>query len=184
MEKLPGINDTLTLFRINAMPNKTHYLITNVISNPENPMNPMITFISKDQVDQSNTATWETIQLNGFELSEWNLYDNAIVDEFITAAKENDLNIKNIFNVALEEKMTNLVERVLNSRGYRSSLGGEKMPDLILINDEASFRIQKNLYFRIKKILTGKNGGSRRRRRKTHSRRSKKSRRYRRIRRR
>jgi len=184
MEKLPGINDKLTLFRRNAMPNKTHYLITNVISNPENPMNPMITFISKDQVDQSNTATWETIQLNGFELSEWNLYDNAIVDEFITAAKENDLNIKNIFNVALEEKMTNLVERVLNSRGYRSSLGGEKMPDLILINDEASFRIQKKLYSHIKLILTGKNGGSRRRRRKTHSRRSKKSRRYRRIRRR
>jgi len=187
MEKLPKINDKLTLFRINSTPSVTHYLITNVIRDPVNPMNSMITFRSNgNQGNQSNTATWETIQLNGFELvPELNLYDNAIVKEFI-AANENNPDIKNISNAALEEKMTaaNLVERVLNSSGYRSSLWGGEMPGLKLINDVNSFIIEQQIYSHIKIILTGKNGGSRRRRRKTHSRRSKKSRRYRRIRRR
>ena len=92
----------------------------------------------------------------------------------------------NITNEKINDAMENerLVERVLNSSGYRSSLWGGEMPGLKLINDVNSFIIEQQIYSHIKIILTGKNGGSRRRRRKTHSRRSKKSRRYRRIRRR
>ena len=193
MEELPKINDKLTLRRPYTTPNETHYLITKVTRDRKNPMSSMITFMKTTPPDYGiiRTASWDTIKQNGYVLvreqpqdiniSKLNLYDNTIVDDFIITAKT-DPNITKISNAALMDKMNaaNLVERVLNYTGHRSSFA--EMSDLTLINEEDSLRIQQNLYSYIRRDLTGKNGGSRRR--KTHSRRSKKSRRYRRIRRR